>query len=58
MRLPGCEHYFYFFAGVFDDIVHVDVNFLDAERVFVGLGYAFYSVAEEGLVSVELGGLI
>ena len=45
MSLPGGEHDFYFFAGVFDDVVHVDVDLFDAEGVFVGLGYAFYPVA-------------
>ena len=43
--MPGCEHDFYFFAGVFDDVVHVDIDLFDAEGVFVGLRYTFYSIA-------------
>lgn len=47
--MPGGEHHFYFFPGVFDYVVHVYVDLFDAERVFVGLGYAFYAVAWKGV---------
>jgi hypothetical protein len=45
LGLPCCEQNFDFLAGIFYDVVHVDVDFGDTEWVFVGLGDAFYAIS-------------